>query len=151
MAAQWPLIVNGLVPLLQALPGWSQVTVQQGRLTQTVATPMYCTVGFVAGDDERAGNYMQERDEDGFQYGETGSVLSQIVCSAMNTWDVAGQQNALFTLCDAFEASVRTDRTLGGILSPTSTLSLAVDVLTSVTGLGTAQSAVLSLNYYTLT
>jgi hypothetical protein len=129
------------------------VTVTQGRLTLPVATAQYCTVAFVESDEFRAGSYRQTRDPDGTSYQETGNVLCQINTSTADTSAsaVPTQQDALFVLLDALEVSVRTDRTLGGVLSPDSNLDLLVEVLSGLTGNGTAESAVLTLNYYTVT
>lgn len=153
MAAQWPLLVTKLVALLPTLSGWSTVDVIDGRPVQSVTADQYCTVGFVASpnnSDETAGSYTQVRDPDGFQYAETGTVRCQIVSTTGDT-DIPGQRTALFVLCDAFEASVRVDRTLGGVLSVTSTLDLQVEVLAAANGNGSALSAVLTLTYYTVT
>lgn len=151
MSAQWPLIVKQLANVwLPGLNGWGGVTVSQGRLVGTGQPNQYCTVGFVEGDETRAGSYRQTRDPDGTRYQETGNILSQIITRTAAT-DIPGQQDVLFAMCDAFEASVRADRTLGGVLSRDSNLDLLVEVLTNVTTGGTAESAVLTLNYYTVT
>lgn len=154
MSAQWPLIVKQLANVwLPGLSGWGSVTVTQGRLTTPVATPQWCTVAFVESDDIRVGNYRQTRDPDGAQYQETGNVLCQLNIATADTsaTAVATQQDALFVLLDSLEASVRADRTLGSVLSLDSSLDLLVEVLSGLTGQGTAESAVVTFNYYTVT
>jgi hypothetical protein len=154
MASQWPLIVDQLVTLLPALPGWAEVTVYDGRPTVPSPPLVYCTVGYVrlaAGDtDEQAGSFTKTRDPDGFQYVEVGDIRCQINTGMVGI-DMPGQRAALFALADAIEASVRADRTLGGVLSPTSTLDLSVEVLAAINSGGTAASAVLTFLYSTVT
>jgi hypothetical protein len=147
MAAQWPLVVARLVTLLPTLSGWSAVTVFDGPPVTADVTSDYVTVGFVA--DDQAGDYNQTQDPNGFQYVETGTVRSQLSCITGDI-DFPSMRTRVFALMDALEAAVRADRRLG-VLSPSGTSELDVDVLSLSNANGTAQSLVFTLHYQTVT
>jgi hypothetical protein len=153
MAAQWPRIVSGLVALLPTLTGWSGVSVFDGAPI-TADDPLdYCTVGFVnaVATDDVAGSYMTSQDPDGFQIQETGQIRCQITVQTGNVDTMSAMRSAMFALTDALDAAIRLDRTLGGLLAPASDVSLAVDVQSIQNQGGTAQSAVFTVHYFTVT
>ena len=148
MAAQWPRVVARLLTLLPTLPGWSAVTIYDGLpITLDVPTD-FVTVGYVAG--QVAGNYSSVQDPNGFQWAETGDVQSQLNCATGDS-DLSGVRARAFVLADALDASVRADRTLGGVLSPAGTSELSVQVESLENAAGTAQSLLLTLHYFTVT
>ena len=148
MAAQWPLVVARLLTLLPTLPGWSAVTVIDGPLVSADVPTDYVTVGYVEGDN--AGAYTTTQDPNGSQWAEAGTVRSQLNCVTGDA-DLAGMRTRVFALADAFEASVRADRTLGGVLCTYGTSELDVDVLSLQNSSGTAQQLTFTLRYFTVT
>jgi hypothetical protein len=148
MATQWPRVVNRLVELLPTLSGWEDVAVIDGLpLTADIAGDCI-TVGYVS--DDSAGNYSVTQNTDGFQWNETGQVRMEMDCFTGDT-DISAMRSRMFGLVDAFEASVRADRTLGGTLSREGTSDLQVDVRSVQDVSGAVQSAVLVLTYFTVT
>jgi len=148
MATQWPLVVNRLVALLPTLPGWSDVTVIDGLpLTADVPTDVV-TVGYVS--DDNAGAYTTIQDDSGFQWQESGTVRCELSCVTGDT-DLASMRTRMFGLLDSLEASIRADRTLGGVLSPQGTSELEVSVISDQGVSGAEQSAVFTLTYFTIT
>ena len=148
MAAQWPLIVARLLVLLPTLPGWSDVAVIDGLpLTADIPTDAV-TVGYVT--DDNAGAYTTIQDDSGFQWQEMGTVRGELSCVTGDT-DLASMRTRMFGLIGAFQDSIRADRTLGGVLSPTGTVDLQVDVRSVQDVSGTEQSAVFTLTYFTIT
>ena len=149
MSAAWPLIVDRLLVLLPALPGWADVEVFDGPPVTQDAPADYVTVGFVVGRDD-AGNYEQTRNGGnggGWQGAleETGTVVSEVVCSSGDT-DIAIVRDRAFALVDAWEAKVSEDERLG-ILPPSSTSSLSVDVQPINRG-GASQRLTVTLSYF---
>lgn len=148
MAAQWPLVVNRLVALLPTLSGWSVVTVIDGKPITDDRPSNYCTVGYVV-DDDNAGTYTTVQAPDGFRYQETGEIRSQATVQTGDD-DLPGMRSLLFSLTDAIEAYIRSDRTIG-VLSKDSTLDMAVDPKPIQNSKGTAFSSVFTLRYFTTT
>lgn len=148
MAAQWPLVVDRLVALLPTLPGWDAVSVFDGKPVTDARPANYATVGYVPGSDN-AGTYSTTQSNDGFQYIETGQILSQLVC-ATGSVDLPGLRTAAFALLDQFDAAVRADRRLG-VLSQEGTADLTVDPLPASNKQGTALALVFTLSYLTVT
>ena len=147
MAAQWPLVVARLNALLPTLSEWSAVTVIDGPLVSVDVPSDYMTVGYVA--DDQAGTYNQVQDPNGFQYVETGTIRSQLNCLTGDS-DLPSVRTRVFALVDALEAAVRADRTLG-VLSPSGTSELDVEVLSLSNANGTAQQLTITLHYQTVT
>ena len=147
MATQWPLVVARLLTLLPTLPGWSAVTVLDGPLISVDVPTDYITVGYVT--SEVAGNYASVQEPDGFRYGETGDVQSQLNCTTGDS-DLPGVRARAFALADAFDAAVRADRRLG-VLSAEGTSELSVQVESLENAAGTATVLILTLHYFTVT
>ncbi len=148
MAAQWPRVVTWLVATLPNLPGWSGVAVYDGPPTTGDNPVQYVTVGYV--ENDLAGTYSLTQDPGGFQWQETGEVRSQLVVNSGDS-DLSGLRVTLFGLADALEANVRADRTLGGTLSLRSQVTFTGEVLSVTNQQGSAQAAVLTLRYFTVT
>lgn len=147
MAAQWPVVVARLLALLPTLPGWSTVTVIDGPLVSADVPDDYVTVGYV--DNDQGGSYTQVQDPNGFQWQETGTVRCQLSCVTGDA-DLPAVRVRAFALIDAVEAAVRADRRLG-VLSPSGTSELDVDVLSLSNANGTAQQLTFTLHYTTVT
>jgi len=147
MATQWPLVVARLNALLPTLAGWDVVTVFDGPPVTADVPTDYVTVGYVA--DDQAGTYSQTQDPNGFQYVEVGTVRSQLSCITGDI-DLASVRTRVFALMDSVDAAVRADRRLG-VLSPSGTSELEVEVLSMQSTGGTAQSLVFTLHYQTVT
>jgi hypothetical protein len=153
MAAQWPLVVAKLVAYLPTLPGWSVVSVFDGPPVTDDSPPNYCTVGYVLSTnstDDHSGSYSTTQDPSGFRIQETGEIMSQLTVQTGDV-DLPGMRGLAFSLTDALDASIRVDRTLGGVLAPESTVDLAVQPLSVQNRDGTAFSVVFNVRYFTIT
>lgn len=147
MSAAWPVLKRRLVALLPTLPEWSGVAVYDGPPVTGDAPSAYCTVGYVVGEDF-GGSYEQTRNGEGGWEGcldEAGSIRSEIVCTTGNV-DLAAMESRAFALVDAFEAELSRDETLG-VMGPSSSASLAVDVQPLQTDRGTVQRLTVTLSY----
>lgn len=144
MSAAWPVLVDRLVALLPGLPGWSGVQVFDGPPVTGDAPPSYVTVGFVVGEDI-GGSYEQVRGV-GNLLEESGQIRSEVVCTTGEV-DLPAMRARAFALVDAWEAEIARDQTLG-VLAPSSTSSLAVDVQPLQTDRGTTQRLTATLVYF---
>lgn len=144
MSAAWPVIVGRLVELLPALPGWGSVAVYDGPPVTADTPDAYVTVGFVVGEDF-GGTYEQAVELGGLRT-ESGTVRSEVVCGTGDV-DLPAVRGRAFALVDAWEAEVRRDETLG-VLLPSSTASLAVDVAPAQTTGGAVQRLTVTLSYF---
>jgi len=149
MATQWPLIAERLLGLLPTLSGWTDVQVFDGPPVTGDIPADYATVGYVS--DSQAGTYSLMQDDDGFQWGETGTIRSQLTCVTGDEDGLADCRTRAFALMDSVETYVRSDRTLGGVISPAGTSQLDVEVVSMQSGNGSGQTVVFTLTYYTVT
>lgn len=145
MSAAWPVVLNRLLVLLPTLPGWSGVEVFDGPPTTGDAPKSFVTVGFVQGEDY-GGNYDRTRGTANLLE-ENGAIRSEIVCWTGDV-DLPTTRAQAFALADAWEAAVAADQTLG-VLPPSSTSSLTVDVAPVQTTSGAEQRLVVTLTYFT--
>ena len=143
MTTAWPVVAAKLVDLFTAA-GASQVF--YGQPVTASSAKEYVTVGFVEDDD--GGGYAIEPIYDGTMLGETGSVVCQIVAQSGDT-DISVHRSRVFAIADAFQAAVRADRTLGGVLSTDGTCTTEVAVRGLQNQGGSAQSLVITANYST--
>ncbi len=149
MAAAWPRLLDRLVVLLPTLPGWSGVVVYDGEPVTSEYPPEYVTVGFAPGEDF-GGSYEQTRNGDGGWQGaleESGTIRSELVVWSGDSDQLPAHRARAFALVDAWEAEVSRDERLG-VLGPSSTSSLAVDVQPAQTGDGSAQRLIVTLSYF---
>lgn len=144
MAAAWPVIVDRLVVVLPTLAGWAGVPVYDGPPVTGEDPPDFVTVGYVAGEDF-GGSYEQTPPAGPWLIEETGTIRSQIVCSTGGV-DLPAMRARAFALADAWQAWVTSDPTLG-VLNPSSTAALAVDVEPVQTTNGAVQRLVVTLTY----
>lgn len=149
MATLWPTVHARLVTLLPTLTGWSGVEVYDGPPVTGDAPTVYATVGFVLYEDS-AGSYSFEPHSEGWGTTEVGAIRGEIVASTGAT-DLPGVRAQAFALADAFEASIRADRTLGGTLPPVSSSRLVVDVLPAQTQAGATQRLPFTFEYTSTT
>jgi hypothetical protein len=151
MSAAWPLVKRRLVVLLPTLPGWAGATVYDGPPVTGDAPTVYCTVGYVEGEDF-GGSYEQTRNGEGAWQGalqESGTVRCELVLWSGDPADLPALEARAFALVDAWEASVSRDERLG-VLGPSSTSSLAVDVQPVQNTGGAAQRLTVTLTYLSL-
>lgn len=147
MASQWPLVHARLVALLPTLNGWP-AEVYDGPPVTGDNPGRYATVGYVFGED--GGGSFTTDTTNSYQIVETGTVRGEIVTTT-GAADLATVRSQAFAMVDALEASIRADRTLGGVLSPQGTAVLRVDVLPTQTTQGATQRLPFSLDYTTVT
>ena len=147
MSAAWPTVADRLVALLPTLPGWTGVPVYDGPPVTADVPPTYVTVGFVVGEDF-GGSYEQTRNGEGWQGAleESGTVRSEVVCTTGDT-DLPTMRSRAFALVDAWDAAIADDETLG-VLGPSATSSLAVDVQPIQNTGGTVQRLTVTLSYF---
>lgn len=148
MATQWPRVHARLVTLLPQLSGWPS-NVYDGPPVTGDSPTRYATVGYVFGEDG-GGSFTTDTAGNGFQIVETGTIRGEIVATTGGP-DIAAVRAAAFAMADALEASIRADRTLGGVLSPQGTAVLRVDVLPLQTQQGATQRLPFSVEYTTVT
>lgn len=142
--AAWPLVVNRLVAVLPTLSGWSGVTVYDGQMVTGDSPADFVTVGFVPGEDF-AGSYEQARPE-AWAVEETGTVRSQLVSQVGDQNQTPARRARVFALADAWEQWVTADPTLG-VLAPSSTASLSVDVEPVQNSAGSAARLIVTVSY----
>lgn len=141
--AAWPLVFDRLVAHLPTLPGWSGVTVYDGEpVTGDVPTD-FVTVGFVPGEDF-AGSFEQVPIQWALE--ESGTVRSRLASQTGDTEVLAARRAHVFALAAAWQAWVVSDPTLG-VLSPSSTASLSMDVEPVQNGSGSAVALIVTLTY----
>lgn len=124
---RWPAIVSGLVALWQGAVAGDTDAVYDGPPV-TADTPLrWVTVGW-AEDDAGAASGSSRRVPmyDGTIWGEEGTVLCEIVAQAEES-DISAPRASAFDFYDTLAAAVEADRTLGGLLSPDSTIELQAD------------------------
>jgi hypothetical protein len=146
VSAAWPLVKRRLVELLPTLDGWDAVEVYDGPPVTADVPSDYVTVGWVLGEDI-GGSYTQTRDgQIRTSLEETGTIRSEVVCTSGET-DIAEVETRAFALVDTWEAEVSKDETLG-VLDPSSTSSLAVDVQPLNQTTGATQRLTVTLTYF---
>ena len=151
MSAAWPSVKARLVELLPQLlpvvPGWAEGAVYNGPPVTRDAVPSYVTVGFVVGEDF-GGSYEQTRNGEGWQGAleEAGTIRCEVVCSTGDV-DLPTVEARAFAFVDAFDALIAADETLG-VLPPSSSASLAVDVQPAQTDKGAVQRLTVTLSYF---
>jgi hypothetical protein len=148
MATQWPLVKAWLVGVIPTL-GISDLTVQTGPPVSGSAAQKYVTVGYVA--DDSGGTYQRMESYDGTSWDETGDVRSQIVSQAGSLSQQADVEASAFAVADALDARIRSDHTLGGLLSANGTVDTTVEVHSITNGNGIATALVYVLRYTTTT
>lgn len=148
MAAQWPLVVQRLAALLPTLPGWSAVAVFDGPPVTANDSPSYFTVGYV--DGVPAGTAATSEAGGGFFNDEVGQVVSQLVVNSGGT-DMSAARAQVFALYDALDASVKADRTLGGVLQGAATSALSYEVQYVSNRQGLAVALIVTVSYQTTT
>lgn len=143
MTTAWPNVAAKLVMLLRAA---GAPAVFLGQPVTAAVPKEYATVGFVEDDD--GGSYAVEPIYDGTMLGETGTVACQIVAQGGGT-DLAPMAARVFAVADSLQAAIRADPTLGGLLSADATCTASVLVRTVQNTAGSAQSLVVTINYFT--
>lgn len=164
MSTQWPRIYDQLLVIFHGLSaledeysdeytdggiGWGNVNISDGQPFQNDSTPQFLSVGW-SPDAVSAGAYSKTLHPNGFEYIETGSIVSRLVCNSTST-GLASPRALIFFLADQFEQSIRNDRTLGGVLSPDSSCDVSTEVFPVQAATGSAYGAVFTVTYLTVT
>lgn len=142
MNTVWGRFADRAVALLPDLPGWAQVTVYDGAVSDKSFPSSFVTVGFV--EDEDFSGSFEPVPALGDLEEETGSLRSELVCQTGDDALSVVRARA-FALVDALKAEMRRDPTLG--LEGVSSVALAVDVLPVQNANGTAVRLALTLSY----
>lgn len=146
---QWPRVTAKLLAVLPTLDGWDAVEVIDGPPPGGgPASAIYATVGSVS--DDNVGTFSTTQVNDGFQRGETGIVVSRLVCASGGN-SLSPLRDRAFGLIDALDEWVRDNRTLGGVLSPEGTSDMTADVESIGNKNGIAVSLIFTLSYFTVT
>lgn len=145
MATQWPIVHARLTQILPTLTGWDGVEVFDGPAVTGDAPTSYVTVGY-AQDEDSAGSFTKERAPliDGLDE-ETGAVRCELVVWSGDA-DLGPVRAHAFDLIDALDAVVSADQTLG-VLMPSSTARVVVDVLPVQNQSGVVQRLPFSVEY----
>ena len=141
--AAWPQVVAAIVAKLPTLDGWSGVAVFDGEPVTGDNPSDYVTVGHVPGEDF-AGSYEQATPT-AWAVEESGTVRSRLVSTGGDV-DLTTRRTRAFALVDAWEAWVVSDPTLG-VLEPSSTASLSVDVEPVQDSSGSAVGLIVTVSY----
>lgn len=148
MGTRWEDVHDALAALASGLPGWSGVKVYAGPQVTGEAPADYLTVGYVM-DEVGSGSFTHERFAgSGFDVEETGTVRCELVVTSGGTGITALRRRA-FTLLEALDEAVRDDQSLGGVLSPGSTATVTVDVISTQTQAGAGVRTPFSVDYFT--
>jgi hypothetical protein len=86
----------------------------------------------------------------GFFNDEVGQVVCQLVVNTGST-DVSAARAQVFALYDALDASVKADRTLGGVLQGGATSALSYEVQYVSNRQGVAVALIVTVSYQTTT
>lgn len=139
----WPQVLARLVAHLPTLPGWQNVAVYDGQPVTGDNPGTFVTVGFVEGEDF-AGSYEQTRPT-AWDVEEAGTIRSRLIATAGDV-DIAARRAQVFALADEWEKWVTANPTLG-VLNPSSSADLAVDVEPVQNSAGSAVALIVTLTY----
>lgn len=142
MNTVWGHVVDRLVELLPSLPGWSQVTVYDGAVSDSSFPSSFVTVGFVT-DEDVSGSF-EPVPVLGDLVEEAGSVRSELVCQTGDD-GLSTVRARAFGLVDSLQAKLQADSTMG--VAGVSSVALSVDVLPVQNANGTAVRLALDLAY----
>jgi hypothetical protein len=133
MATKWPLIVSYLVGLWQSAAGPTDGVYDGPPVTSDIPL-RWVTVGW-AEDDQGVASGSPRRVQmyDGATWGESGTVLCEIVAQAESP-DLPSVRAAAWQFFDVLTAAIEADRTLGKVLSPDSSIEVVGDGFPEVDG-----------------
>lgn len=142
MRTIWGDVVDRALVLLPTLPGWSDVTVYDGPVSDKAFPKDFVTVGFVDGEDV-SGSF-EPTPMLGDIEEEVGSLRSELVCQTGDN-DLSGMRRRAFGFVNALKAELVRDPTFGvpDVLS----MSLSADMLPVQNGEGSAVRVALILSY----
>lgn len=144
MAVAWPAVRAYLAANLPGVVG-AGVTVFDGPVVTGQDLDAYLTIADQAsGDSASAGSFSQEVGPDGFSATETGTVLCELGAVTGGT-DVPD----VFATFDAIASHLQGNQTLGGTLTPASTVTASADVVQDQTSSGAVQRLLISIAYFT--
>lgn len=140
----WPDVRDRLVAAAPTVVG-AGVSVYDGPIVSNDSPAAYLVIGHTpsTGDDS-AGRFDQSVGPDGFSALETGTVVGEL--GAVTGDSTVPTVWATFT---ALAAWIQADQTLGGTLTPGSTVTVSADVVEAQTTTGAVQRLLLTFAYTT--
>lgn len=144
MAVAWQAVRAALVSGLSSVIDGS-IVVYDGPVVSGDAPEAYLTVAHSPTSDAAlSGEFRQEVGPDGFSATETGTVLAELGAVTGDT-----EIPSVFETFAVVAGWVQSDMTLGGVLSPGSTCTVAAQVAQAQTTAGAVQRLVLTFSYFT--
>lgn len=142
MATAWPLVRSALATALPGVIG--AVTFYDGPVVTGESPAAYLTLGTQPSQGESAGSFSQDVGPDGFAAVESGTILAELAA-------VTGSTTVpdAFATFDAIAAHVHANQTLGGTLTPGSTVTVSAAVEQAQTTAGAVQRLLLTFAYTT--
>lgn len=126
MATKWPQVVAALVNTWQGAAGPTDA-VYDGPPVGTDVPLRWVTVGWAEDEASASGGSSRRVQEyDGLVWGETGTVLCEIVAQAEDP-SLSAVRASAFQFFDTLRSAVEADKSLDGVLSPDATVELATD------------------------
>lgn len=139
----WPVVQQRLVELLPSLLG-DDVLVYDGPPLSDRGANNYVTVGWSESGD--SGSFTPTDEPVTAMRAETGVVVCEFVVWGGDE-TLPAYRTTAFEYVDALEQSLRDDERIG-VLPPSSTTSLAADVVSAQDSTGATQRLVVSVNYF---
>lgn len=146
MSAMWPKIIGWHVANLPAICGLDPSEVFDGIPVSGDNPVTYITVGYT-GTGDTSGESVQSYADDGTGILEDGHILCDVVANSGDT-DLATVRAAAFAITDAWDAALRADRTLGGLMESNNTIGLTVTPLAIQNQQGSAVSLLVTVTYH---
>jgi hypothetical protein len=140
----WPQIVNWHVQNLPTITGIANV--YDGPPVTGDEPNQYIVVGATATGDT-GGDAAQTYGEDGFGLYEDGTILCDVVAQTGDV-DVATMRTQAFALVDSWNAALRADRTLGGLMNPNNNIELTVTPIPVQNNQGSAVRLLVTVSYH---
>jgi hypothetical protein len=144
MAVAWNRVRNHLAATLPGVVGPSIAT-YNGPVVTGDSPNSFLTIGTApSASDTISGTFEQDVGPDGYSATERGAVVCELAAVTGST-DIPD----VFTTFDAIAAYVQSDMTLGGTLTPGSTVSAIATVVEAQTTAGAVQRLLITINYFT--
>jgi hypothetical protein len=141
------LVVQRLAALLPTLPGWSSVAVFDGPPIAGNDDSIYVTVGMSTASPPAR----RRRRRRAAGSSTTRSARSSANSSSIRAARMCRGPRAGFALYDALDASVKADRTLGGVLQGGATSALSYEVQYVSNGRAPPWPSIVTVSYQTTT
>lgn len=142
MSVAWAAVRARLATDLPAVVG-SGVRVYDGPVVSNESPIAYLTIASRT-SGETSGTFSQDVGPDGFSALEVGSVACELA-----VLDGSTAVPSAFDTFDAIATYLQADQTLGGVLTPGSTVTASADVEQSQTTSGAVQRLLIAISYTT--